>query len=115
MKKMAKQQTQKEAKAPKEDSKDLKIKELTELAQHLQADFENFRKRKEKEQQDFTKFASEQVVQKLMPLLDNFEMAFQQAKELLNKIGAPGGALKQLDQDICYGCNSSWDYILPKL
>src|SRR5215468_7737104 len=39
------------------------------------ADFDNFKKRAAREKQDAIKFANESVLQKLIPVLDNFDMA----------------------------------------
>lgn len=39
------------------------------------ADFENFKKRALREKQDAIKFANESLLQKLIPIVDNFEMA----------------------------------------
>ena len=39
------------------------------------ADFENFKKRAVRERQDAAKYANEALIQKLIPVLDNFEMA----------------------------------------
>ncbi len=39
------------------------------------ADFENFKKRAARERQDAVKFANEGLMQKLIPVLDNFEAA----------------------------------------
>lgn len=41
----------------------------------LQADFENFRRRTRQEKEDFYKYASEQMVVALLPVLDNFSLA----------------------------------------
>lgn len=41
----------------------------------LQADFENFKRRTRQEREDFTRYASEQMVTALLPMLDNFERA----------------------------------------
>lgn len=41
----------------------------------LQADFENFRRRSRQEKDDFYKYASEQLVIALLPVLDNFGLA----------------------------------------
>ncbi|OAT82302.1 nucleotide exchange factor GrpE [Desulfotomaculum copahuensis] len=41
----------------------------------LQADFENYRKRTQREREEFFKFAGEQVVTALLPVLDNLERA----------------------------------------
>jgi molecular chaperone GrpE len=39
------------------------------------ADFENFKKRSTREKQDAIKFANESLLEKLIPVLDNFDMA----------------------------------------
>ena len=39
------------------------------------ADFENFKKRSARERQDAVKYANETLMQKLIPVLDNFDMA----------------------------------------
>ena len=39
------------------------------------ADFDNFKKRAARERQDAARFANEGLIQKLIPVLDNFEMA----------------------------------------
>jgi molecular chaperone GrpE len=41
----------------------------------LQADFENFRRRTRQEKDDYYKYASEQLVLALLPVLDNFGLA----------------------------------------
>jgi len=44
------------------------------------ADFENFKKRAAREKQDAIKFANEGLLQKLIPVLDNFDMALSAAQ-----------------------------------
>jgi len=39
------------------------------------ADFDNFKKRAARERQDAARFANESLIQKLIPVVDNFEMA----------------------------------------
>jgi len=64
-------------KAKKEDKKDVKIKELTETLQRLQAEFENYKKRNEKECSDYKSYAQEQLIKQLLIIIDNFELALQ--------------------------------------
>ena len=52
-------------------------KELQDRALRLQADFENSRKRQEKERQDFVKFANEGLVLELLNVLDDLERAVE--------------------------------------
>ena len=44
------------------------------------ADFENFKKRAAREKHDAIKFANEALIQKLIPVLDNFDMALAAAQ-----------------------------------
>ncbi len=44
------------------------------------AEFDNFRKRTEREREDFQQTAGEDLVKELLPVLDNFERALQQEK-----------------------------------
>lgn len=44
------------------------------------ADFDNFKKRAAREKQDAIKFANENLLQKLIPILDNFDMALSAAQ-----------------------------------
>ena len=46
----------------------------------LQADFDNYRKRSQKEKTELIKYASERLVGELLPVLDNFERAVCAAK-----------------------------------
>ncbi len=45
----------------------------------VSADFENYKKRAARERQDASKFANESLLQKLIPVLDNFEAALAAA------------------------------------
>ena len=45
------------------------------------ADFENFRKRSEREKQDFFKYALASTIKDLLPVLDNFDRALEHAAE----------------------------------
>lgn len=45
----------------------------------LNADFDNFKKRAARERQEAIRYANESLLEKLVPVLDNFEMAMQAA------------------------------------
>ncbi|MEM8886764.1 MAG: nucleotide exchange factor GrpE, partial [Bacteroidota bacterium] len=47
-------------------------KQLSERVLRLQADFDNFRKRKTKELADGIRFANQDLILQLLPILDNF-------------------------------------------
>ena len=53
--------------------------ELTEQLQRLQAEFENFKKRVEKQQVEFVRFANAGLIQKLLPVLDDLEASQKHA------------------------------------
>jgi molecular chaperone GrpE len=52
-----------------------KVKEFSDRVLRLQADFENTRKRLEKEKQEFVKFANEGIIMELLNILDDLERA----------------------------------------
>jgi len=52
-----------------------KAKEYWDRLLRLQADFENTRKRQEKEKQEFIKFANEKIILELLNILDDLERA----------------------------------------
>ncbi|MBZ5553562.1 MAG: nucleotide exchange factor GrpE [Acidobacteriia bacterium] len=71
-----------EPEAVKPEGAQEKIKKLTEENAHLfdqllrkQAEFENFRKRTEKEKAEFMRYANFEIVRSLLPVLDGFERA----------------------------------------
>lgn len=49
--------------------------ELQQRLLRLQADYDNFRRRTRLEKEAFAKYASQQLMEKLLPVLDNFERA----------------------------------------
>ena len=54
-----------------------KDNEYLEKYQRLMADFANYKQREEKSKADFKKFASSSLVEKLLPVLDNFDRALK--------------------------------------
>ena len=67
------------SKAPDKAGDDLKKKagEYKETLQRLQAEFENYRKRADKESASAGNYATAELVRKLLPTLDSFEMALK--------------------------------------
>jgi molecular chaperone GrpE len=61
--------------------KDKKIAELTAMLQHLQADFENSRKRAEKEKEEFKVYAKTETISRFLPIIDNLELALKHVHE----------------------------------
>lgn len=52
-----------------------KADEHWERLLRITADFENFKKRAAREKQEATRYANESLLQKLIPVIDNFDMA----------------------------------------
>jgi molecular chaperone GrpE len=52
-----------------------------ETAQRLQADFDNYRKRMAREQEDAVKRAGQRIITEVLPVLDNLERAVAHAEE----------------------------------
>jgi molecular chaperone GrpE len=62
----------------KTDSKDSQIEELTDTLKRLQAEFENYKKRIEKESISNIKNANANLIKELLPVLDSFELALKE-------------------------------------
>ena len=65
----------------KKDPKDEKIEELTDRVTRQMAEFDNFRKRTEKEKAAMYEVGVKSVIEKLLPIVDNFERGFQAVEE----------------------------------
>lgn len=57
----------------KKDKKDEKIEELTDRVKRQMAEFDNFRKRTEKEKTSMYQIGAREVIEKILPVVDNFE------------------------------------------
>ena len=60
-------------KKPDKDPRDQKIADLTDRVQRTLAEFDNFRKRTEKEKALMYDVGAKEVIEKILPVLDNFE------------------------------------------
>ena len=58
-------------------TKDEQIKELTTTLQRVHADFENYKKRAEKETQEYRKYSNKKLITNILPIIDNFELAMK--------------------------------------
>ena len=57
----------------KKDKKDEKIDELTDRLTRQMAEFDNFRKRTEKEKSQMYEIGAKDIIEKILPVVDNFE------------------------------------------
>ena len=60
-------------KKEKPDPRDEKIEELTDRLQRSMAEFDNFRKRTEKEKSAMFEIGAKDIVERILPVVDNFE------------------------------------------
>ena len=65
----------------KKDKKDEKIEELTDQVKRQMAEFDNFRKRTEREKSQMFDLGAKSVIEKILPVIDNFERGLAQAPE----------------------------------
>lgn len=101
LKESASQKSKAEKKAaPKDNSEEKKIQQLEEqLASEkdkvlrLSAEFENYKKRKQRELDDFKRFANETVFKQLLTVVDNFERAIASTQDNSD----PEGLLKGVE------------------
>ncbi|BEI76025.1 grpE protein [Lachnospiraceae bacterium 8_1_57FAA] len=61
------------AKKEKKDKKDEKIEELTDRLTRQMAEFDNFRKRTEREKSQMYEIGAKDIIEKILPVIDNFE------------------------------------------
>ena len=57
----------------KKDPRDEKIEELTDRVKRQMAEFENFRKRSEKEKSTMYEMGARDIIERMLPVIDNFE------------------------------------------
>ena len=67
-------------KAQADSKEDAKVKELNDKYVRLMAEFENFRKRTDKEKDMMFETGAKSVIEKILPVVDNFERALEMAK-----------------------------------
>ena len=68
-------------KEKKKDPRDQKIEDLTDRLQRLMAEFDNYRKRTDKEKAAMYDMGASSTVEKLLPVLDNFERGLASVPE----------------------------------
>ena len=65
----------------KKDKKDEQIEELNDRVKRQMAEFDNFRKRSEKEKSMMFDMGAKNVIEKILPVVDNFERGFTTVEE----------------------------------
>ena len=69
------------AKKEKKDKKDEKIEELTDRLTRQMAEFDNFRKRTDKEKSQMYEVGAKDIIEKILPVVDNLERGLDAVKE----------------------------------
>ena len=64
-------------KEKKKDPKDILIDELIDKNRRQMAEFDNFRKRTEKEKSVMYEIGAKDIIEKILPIVDNFERGFE--------------------------------------
>ena len=68
-------------KKKKENKMEQQIEELTDRLKRSMAEFDNFRKRTEKEKSSMYIIGAKEIIEKILPVVDNFERGLAQAPE----------------------------------
>lgn len=68
-------------KKDKKDKKDEQIEELTDKLKRQMAEFDNFRKRTEKEKSQMYEIGAKDIIEKILPVVDNFERGLSAVPE----------------------------------
>ena len=68
-------------KAKKKDDKDIKIEELTDRLLRTVAEFDNYRKRTEKEKEARFDLGMKSMIERILPIVDNFERGLATVSE----------------------------------
>ncbi len=61
------------------DPKDAKIEELNDKVMRQMAEFDNYRKRTDKEKEQMFEVGAKSIIEKILPIIDNFERALEMA------------------------------------
>ena len=65
----------------KKDKSEQKVEELTDRLKRTMAEFDNFRKRTEKEKSSMYIIGAKEIVEKILPVVDNLKRSLAQAQE----------------------------------
>lgn len=84
-----------EASAARISELETKVLEAEKKYLYLYSEFENFRRRNERERIDYLKFGHESFLKDLLQVLDNFERAVSHAKTVAGEKGSPAAVITQ--------------------
>lgn len=75
------EQTETEKEKESEEYSNNQLREYVDMLQRLQAEFENYKKRTEKEKEQILHYAKEKIFQDVLPFLDSFREAVKSVDE----------------------------------
>jgi molecular chaperone GrpE len=84
-----------------------KVSQLHEQLLRTAADLDNFKKRAAREKQDAIKFANESLLEKLLPVLDNFDMALAAANAENTSIESLRAGVQMIAQQLKSAMNDA--------
>ncbi|MGI6118645.1 MAG: nucleotide exchange factor GrpE [Bilifractor sp.] len=87
-------------KKEKKDPKDEKIAELTDYLQRQMAEFDNYRKRTDKEKAQMFDMGAKSVIEKILPVVDNFERGLENSDEADPFVDGMNKIYKQLTKTL---------------
>jgi len=92
----------KKDKKEKKDPRDEKIADLEDRVKRQMAEFENFRKRTDKEKSQMYDMGAKNVIEKILPVMDNFERGLESVPEGSDKAFVDGMQMiyKQLSGEL---------------
>lgn len=92
----------KKDKKEKKDPRDEKIADLEDRVKRQMAEFENFRKRTDKEKSQMYDMGAKNVIEKILPVIDNFERGLESVPEGSDKAFVDGMQMiyKQLSGEL---------------
>ncbi|MDO7252591.1 nucleotide exchange factor GrpE [Helicobacter cappadocius] len=94
---ISKEDSSKQEDTPKQEDYEKKYQELQENYIRVHADFENTKKRLEKDKYQALEYAYEKIARDLLPIVDTLEKALQSAKETSGAEGISQGLELTLD------------------
>ena len=71
------------------------LEAVNDKYKRLYAEFENYKKRVQKDKEELVKYANEKIIYELLPVIDSLEMALEHSKN-----GAPGGIIQGVENTL---------------
>ena len=83
---------------PRKSCEEDELKEMQDRYLRLAAEFENYKRRAQKDQDEYRKYAQEQLLKEILPVFDNLQRALKHARQSGNTDGVLQGVELTLKQ-----------------